>query len=448
MGKIFHSVTLNREKCKGCTTCIRYCPTEAIRVRHGKARIIDERCIDCGRCIDICPHRAKKAVCDPLDMTGRFEYKIALPAPSFYGQFKNVSDVGVILTAIKAAGFDEVFEVARAAEILSDFTRKSIDRQKDLKSPVISSACPTCVRLIQQRFPSLIPNIISHVAPVELAAMLAKAAAAKATSLPPEKIGVFLISPCPAKVTAARNPLGLEKPVIDGVFSMSEIYIKVLAEIKKTDAAVPEVPAGAGIIGVGWSVSGGEGAALLNQRYLAVDGITNVVKVLEDIENGKLQDIDFVELNSCTQGCVGGCLTVENPYVAKTRIRSLMKYLPVSKNRVGSAVEDGMMLLEKDFEQRSVWRLDSDIESAFSKMKEINALCEALPGLDCGSCGAPSCRAFAEDVVMGMAQEDDCIFRMRERMQYMTGSSDEYLPPPFRRGDEDKDEDGGGEPNE
>jgi hypothetical protein len=36
---------------------------------------------------------------------------------------------------------------------------------------------------------------------------------------------------------------------------------------------------------------------------------------------------------------------------------------------------------------------------------------------------------------MGRASQEDCIFRMRERMQYMAGGgdADEYLPAPFRR---------------
>ena len=57
MGIFFHSVTLDESKCVGCTNCIKRCPTEAIRVRSGKAVIMSERCIDCGECIRICPHR-------------------------------------------------------------------------------------------------------------------------------------------------------------------------------------------------------------------------------------------------------------------------------------------------------------------------------------------------------------------------------------------------------
>ena len=46
MDQFYHSVTLDEEKCKGCINCIKRCPTEAIRVRNGKAKIITERCID------------------------------------------------------------------------------------------------------------------------------------------------------------------------------------------------------------------------------------------------------------------------------------------------------------------------------------------------------------------------------------------------------------------
>ena len=55
-----HSVMLDKELCMGCINCIKRCPTEAIRVRDGKAHILKERCIDCGECIRICPHHAKK----------------------------------------------------------------------------------------------------------------------------------------------------------------------------------------------------------------------------------------------------------------------------------------------------------------------------------------------------------------------------------------------------
>ena len=116
----FHSVTLEKDQCVGCTNCIKRCPTEAIRVRDGKAQIISERCIDCGECIRVCPHHAKKTRFDHLDKLQDFEYTIALPAPSLYGQFNNLDDIDFVLTGLKALGFDHVFEVSRAAELVSE----------------------------------------------------------------------------------------------------------------------------------------------------------------------------------------------------------------------------------------------------------------------------------------------------------------------------------------
>ena len=151
MGTYFHSVTLDEDKCRGCTNCIKRCPTEAIRVRKGKARIINERCIDCGECIRICPYHAKKAITDPLEIINNFKYKIVIPAPSLYGQYKSIYSRDSILTALKGLGFDEVYEVAKAAEIVSKATKKLISSEKQ-KLPIISSACPAVVRLIQVRF--------------------------------------------------------------------------------------------------------------------------------------------------------------------------------------------------------------------------------------------------------------------------------------------------------
>ena len=78
-----HSVSLDLEKCKGCTNCLKRCPTEAIRIRDGHAVINSDVCIDCGECIRRCPYQAKKANFDRLEDIPTGKYRIALPAPSF-----------------------------------------------------------------------------------------------------------------------------------------------------------------------------------------------------------------------------------------------------------------------------------------------------------------------------------------------------------------------------
>ena len=102
-----------------------------------------------------------------------FKYKVALPAPSFYGQFKTIRDVNVILTAFLKFGFDEVFEVALAAQSVSEYTKNILPgAHAHLRGPLISSACPVIVKLICVRYPGLLDNVLKTITPVELAALL------------------------------------------------------------------------------------------------------------------------------------------------------------------------------------------------------------------------------------------------------------------------------------
>ncbi|MGI6264659.1 MAG: [Fe-Fe] hydrogenase large subunit C-terminal domain-containing protein [Acutalibacteraceae bacterium] len=408
MKQFCHSVTLDKDKCLGCTHCLKRCPTGAIRIRDGKAQIISERCIDCGECVRVCPHHAKRASHDCLDALKNYDYTVALPAPSLYGQFNHLDDIDVVLSGLLALGFDEVFEVSRAAEIVSDVTRMLMNDGK-LKKPVISSACPAIVRLIRVRFPDLVDNVMPIKSPMEVAGMLARKAVMKKTGLPSEKIGIFFISPCAAKVTAVRGPIALDRSDVDGVLAISDIYPALVSKMNKLDSAQPL--SHSGIIGISWSYMGGEASGLLNDNHLAADGIENVIKVLEELEDDKLQDLDFIELNACAGGCVGGIFTVENGYVARARIRRLRKYLPVSCNRLADTDSRASDLdWTYPLEYEPVMKLADNIEDAMRLMQEADRICERLPMVDCGACGSPSCRALAEDVVKGEAKISDCIF--------------------------------------
>ena len=412
MEEAYNSVTLDPERCKGCINCIKRCPTQAIRVRNGKAHITKEFCIDCGECVRVCPHHAKKPTYDSLERIFEFKYKVALPAPSFYGQFNNLDDVNIILRALKLYGFDDVYEVAAAAEKISQLSREYIELHKD-KKPFISTACPSVTKLITIRFPNLIDHLLPFVAPVELAAAYARKQAVEKTGLSPDEIGIVFISPCPAKVAAQRNPFGLKKSNIDLVVAIEKIYPKLLPLMVKTRDDAEELSQ-SGRIGIGWGSSGGEAGGLLVDNYLAADGIENVINVLEGLEDQKFSDLEFIELNACSGGCVGGVLQVENPYAAKAKMKRLRKYLPVSRSHVENQRDLSDVSWNQEVEYAPDFTLGENMIDSLAKMEEAQKIYARLPGLDCGSCGAPTCKALAEDVVRGIAHEKDCIHLLKE----------------------------------
>ncbi len=412
-----HSVFLDEHKCTGCTTCLRHCPTEAIRIRDGRAVINEARCIDCGECIRVCPHKAKKSRRSKLDAMDGYKWKIALPAPALYGQFDNLDDVDYVLNGLRRIGFDDVFEVSKAAELVSAYTRFYLNTE-GVKKPVISSACPAVLRLIALRYPSLSENVMRMLPPMEIAAKLAREKAQREhPELKPEEIGVCFISPCPAKVSYVKNGFGDYKSQVDVVVSIKDIYFLLINAMSHTDET--DSLSESGMIGIGWATSGGEASALFNDSYLAADGIENVNRVLDQIENGNIPQLEFVELNACTGGCVGGVMTIQNPFIAKARLQNLRRYLPVSQNFLAADeqyIPEGYFFNEVP-EYRGVSQLGNSMAESMRMMADIQALRGQLPGLDCGSCGAPTCRAFAEDVVRGAAKPSDCVLTMREELR-------------------------------
>ncbi len=412
-----HSVLLEEKLCKGCTNCIKKCPMEAIRVQRGKAKILNNRCIDCGECIRTCPYKAKVAHTDSWDLLAEYKYTIALPAPSLYMQYDmNTYSRKHIIAALKALGFDYVYEVARGAEIATIQSNKYLHEHKD-ELPLISTACPAVVRMIQLRYPNLIPHLLPIKSPMEIAAQNARREFCKINSVDPEEVGVFFISPCAAKMTSVRAPLEVEKSSVSGVIPIKMVYFKILKLLSKMkEQEVDEIMLQAGKFGVRWASTGGEALSIDSKRVLYVDGIQNVVKILDDLEDGRIKDIEFIEASACTGGCTGGPLTVENMYVAKNRSRQQLEDEPIAYKEI----EDDELQntsWEKQIEHCEISKLDTDMFKAMEKLNKMNEIYQQLPALDCGACGSPSCRALAEDVVRGKAKTTDCIFILRRKIR-------------------------------
>ncbi len=399
--KANNSVTLDPGKCNGCINCMKRCPTEAIRVRNGKAKVDHDACIDCGECVRVCRSKAKIPVYDPLAAveSSGFKYKIALPGPSLFAQFNNLDGIDTVLAGLKMIGFDGVYETALGCEIATRLTMSLFEGGKAQK-PLISSACPAVIRLITHKYESLIDNISPVMAPEEIAARIAREEAAKTTGLAQDEIGVFFISPCSANVCSLKT--GASQNYINYVLSQSEIYFKLLSVLPKVGKTGDEGKAGR--LGLSWCLIGGEAKGVRRDRFLAADGIENVISVLDALDDGQLGGLDFVELAACPGGCVGGVLNVENPFVARSKIQLLKKKMPERlRNTIYYDMDISRFLSLEPYTAKGVYKLSDDRAEAMKALVEITRIHNSLPGFDCGMCGAPSCRAFAEDVARGQA---------------------------------------------
>jgi hypothetical protein len=139
-----------------------------------------------------------------------------------------------------------------------------------------------------------------------------------------------------------------------------------------------------------------------------------VMKIFDDIENSRLRNIDFVEALTCMLGCINGPFTVENPYIARANsIRQRTKYesgVELDDDDIDRKLEEGYFSLGNPVLPRPTKYFDTDLETSIKRMRERERIYHKLRQINCGCCGAPTCMAFAEDLVRGEAQLTDCIY--------------------------------------
>lgn len=396
--KEFSTVYLDPEKCKGCVACMKRCPTDAIRVRNGVASVDYSRCIGCGECVRICPHGAKLAAYDSFDVINQFKHRVALVPPSFYAQFDD-ADIDSIVSALLKIGFTDVIEVGVSAELVTDATLK-IMHNSELIRPIISTACPAVVELIYNKFSSLIPNLLNVLTPVDVTAKFACEKYEQICNS--EEVGVFFISPCPAKVYALKSGMCVDTMRVDGVLAVSDVYRRVLPNITTPEVALLNKST-IGLSGLEWAISGGE-ANGIKGKCVSADGIENVVNILNAIEDGKFDRCDFIELNACPGGCVGGVLNVENPFIAKSRLKEIGRKLQQKVNyfeKAGKSIEWYKWETTPNAVIKQI-----DRQKAMSQLVEYDSILKSLPSINCGLCGAPSCSEFAYDISSGLIPRD------------------------------------------
>lgn len=357
------ALSIEADRCNQCLRCLGACPTQAIRLRAGQPEIMRHLCVDCTACMEVCPRDVFR-----LDAPGALPEAsesavLALPS-ALLGQFgANVprSSVESALASLgwKNAVFSHPWESAIAA---------AAQRHAESAGPgvTIAPVCPAVLNLIQLRYPSLLPRVAPLLTAIE----------AMCETLYGDPLVV--VAPCAAQLNLARLPQALSRIEAVGPEGLLQVLTPLVKG--KTAAEAGHVPG-------------------VEPRVLRITGMHRVSRFLDAAENGLLNDCGVAELYACDEGCYGAPVWREQAAVARLRAD------------VEGLKEVPALARLKPLEARAGVRLDDDMGQAIAKLMRIDRLAARLPGRNCGVCGAPTCLALAEDVVLGRAREEDCIFR-------------------------------------
>jgi len=428
-----HYVQIDRVRCNGCVLCMKICPKKAIRVEGGRMAKITGVCIDCGECIRVCPRGAIRAhTTEGVDID-RSSIILSV-SPVLYTQFGPDVSPGEIVAALKQMGFLAVYDECDAYVLFNLAVAQYLRETRgnpEVPRPLFSSICPVVMRLIADRFPSLLGNITPIIPPSELVARHAKDMASKLSRDMKKKIRIYQITPCSAKMMSLYKSLVVGTSALDGVIGISTVYHEIVKHLQEGGKAVKLSRHS----GIGWCMSGGEIAGMAQGNYLAVSGMQETILYLEKIEMGLLRDIEYVEFRTCSEGCIGGPLTVCDKYQAKYTIQQSMR-MHGHRQAIKHQVKDINKHFIKTFEperniaskymkqifRKRVYFTDQkpwppvrknegvSFSEAIKREKHVEEVYKILPGKECGACGSPDCRTFAEDVADHKANLHACVF--------------------------------------
>jgi Na+-translocating ferredoxin:NAD+ oxidoreductase RNF subunit RnfB len=432
----YHSIRFAAARCNGCMSCMRACPTQAIRIRRQQAVMLGDRCIDCGECIKVCGQGAVEALTEPMSELRKFDYTVAIPSPALYTQFDGDAPPRMIQRALRESGFDGAATLSWSCAAVTRSIELFLGEYRG-QYPLISSFCPTVVRLVQVKYPELLDQLLPVISPREVAAREAKRRTSAETGLAPDRIGAVYVTPCPAKMVSIVDHPGMARSHIDSAVSIRDLYPVLAPAIRQARTDAPAPPETETAVGLSWAFSIGLPSSLSAEDTMSVAGLPNVVRLLDDIEEGKLKRYAFIEAHACPEGCVSGALTVENPYVARARAirlrQSLARREPINTAEIDERWKAGEFRTNEPFAARPLNPLDTDIAGAIARMKERDRIVAALPGIDCGACGAPRCAAFAEDVVRGDVDEGQCVFVRERRIEGVVKQLSAFFTPPRKK---------------
>lgn len=422
MPEYAHGFRLDDDTCDGCLACVRVCPTDAIRVKHGKASVQSALCIDCGSCLEACTRGAITATTHTLDEIGQFTFKVAVPSPVLFGQFPRQVHPEHIVKGLLATGFDAVWDYGVELRLGMLATVDYLERWQGAR-PLINTTCPVILRLAQVSYPRMCEQLVQMQPPRELAGRAIKRWYSQELGLPPEEIAAIYITACQARAVSILQPAEGGISSLDGFIGIAQIYNAVLAEARLAAQAGGANPGWSPVRSstmLSWALPDALYDIMKPYRYMGVTGLANVIDVFDDVEKGKLKDIDFLECYACWGGCANGNLAVDNVYVSQAKLQSLSADLPEMDAETQREVERRHptedYTVQSPFLPRPIER-GGDLRERVRRVQEVERVTGLLPGLNCGLCGAPSCGVLARDVAAGDAAVTDCVFLSKSRLE-------------------------------
>jgi ferredoxin len=417
-------VRFHEERCTGCAECLKVCPTKAIRIRHQKSVHFVDQCIGCSACLRVCPAAAVSSTTRLPEDIGRDHVAIALVSPVLYAQFPRTMPGGVLL-GLRQMGFHHTVDMSFFFEMFQYAAAEFIRRNRTTREapwPLISPACPVVVRLIAFQFPSLLPHILPVLRPVGLMAREVKERVIPEYENQKQDVVLYYINPCPTKSTSALtlDPHRLRHREV--AIGINDIYPALKPQVEKilTSDKMPfswtrfEFETCSTADAAFGAMSGGEIARIEIENSLAVHGLKETVDYLNKIEMGLLKDIEYIEFRTCREACLGGVLTVVDKYIAKRHVQKMVTIFGMGRRLPQDALlrqyEQGRFKIDKSPEVLRKFFSSCKPTLSLADAERIEQLVAELGNHNCGACGAPDCRVFAEDVILGRAKLKDCVW--------------------------------------
>jgi NADH-quinone oxidoreductase subunit G len=386
------SLVRDPRKCVLCGDCVRMCREvqgigaidfahrgAAISVQPAFGKTLGQvECVLCGQCARVCPTGALTPKSDIEAVWQALEDKdkkvIAQIAPAvrvaigeMFGLAPGTVSTGQLTAALKAIGFDKVFDTSFAADITvleegNEFLQR-LEAGHNL--PQFTSCCPGWVKYAEQYYGGLLSSLSTCRSPQQMFGALAKKILPETMGIKRENLVVVSIMPCTAKKFEARRPeFNQQDAEVDFVLTTQEIGRMIdtaglsLPRMKPASLDLPlGYKTGAGVI---FGVSGGVSEAVLryvvekvegrpldscdfpfvrgetgvreatvavNGRELClaiVHGLANVAPIAAAAEAG-LSPYHLIEVMACPGGCVGGAgqPVYHEPHVIRARTQAI-----------------------------------------------------------------------------------------------------------------------------